>query len=164
MWVTDNVFGGAGARLVDIALDEGSIFTSDGWKHIESTFENGTVHFIGLASDGGVHSRLDQVRPRMIGENQGRYTYSYIGLYTCQRRASSVCKRSRISSVLHVHMYPVVMVELSVKFFSPVQFAQFRVDPAYHACKRTRPCISPASARAGHWRRQQCRSRYGIYV
>lgn len=59
---TDSVLGSTGARLVDIALSEGSIFTSDGWKHIESTFENGTVHFIGLASDGGVHSRLDQVQ------------------------------------------------------------------------------------------------------
>jgi 2,3-bisphosphoglycerate-independent phosphoglycerate mutase len=52
---------GAGARLVDIGLEDGSIFKSDGWKYIESTFEKGTVHFIGLASDGGVHSRLDQV-------------------------------------------------------------------------------------------------------
>jgi bisphosphoglycerate-independent phosphoglycerate mutase (AlkP superfamily) len=59
--VTAHAWCGTGARLVDIALDDGSMFTSDGWKHIEPTFSNGTVHFIGLASDGGVHSRLDQV-------------------------------------------------------------------------------------------------------
>jgi bisphosphoglycerate-independent phosphoglycerate mutase (AlkP superfamily) len=51
----------AGARLVDIALEEGSMFKSDGWKHIEPSFEKNTVHFIGLCSNGGVHSRLDQV-------------------------------------------------------------------------------------------------------
>lgn len=50
-----------GARLVDIALDDGSLFTSDGWKHIEPAFESGTLHLIGLASNGGVHSRLDQL-------------------------------------------------------------------------------------------------------
>ena len=50
-----------GARLVDIALDDGSAFTGDGWKYISSSFEKNTVHFIGLLSDGGVHSRYDQL-------------------------------------------------------------------------------------------------------
>jgi hypothetical protein len=61
---------GAGARLVDIRLEDGSIFKSDGWKYIESTFEKGTVHFIGLASDGGVHSRLNQVNDAPCHDSQ----------------------------------------------------------------------------------------------
>jgi 2,3-bisphosphoglycerate-independent phosphoglycerate mutase len=51
-----------GARLVDIALEDGSLFKSDGWKHIEPALEKSTLHLIGLCSDGGVHSRMSQVQ------------------------------------------------------------------------------------------------------
>ena len=50
-----------GARLVDIALDNGSAFELDGWKYISESFPDNTVHFIGLLSDGGVHSRCNQL-------------------------------------------------------------------------------------------------------
>lgn len=50
-----------GARLVDIALDNGDAFTGDGWKYIKDSFAKNTVHFIGLLSDGGVHSRYNQL-------------------------------------------------------------------------------------------------------
>jgi len=50
-----------GARLVDIALETGSMFTSDGWKYISDAFAEHTVHFVGLLSDGGVHSRCNQL-------------------------------------------------------------------------------------------------------
>lgn len=50
-----------GARLVDIALDNGNAFNGDGWKYISNSFEKNMVHFIGLLSDGGVHSRYDQL-------------------------------------------------------------------------------------------------------
>lgn len=50
-----------GARLVDIALDEGTMFTGEGWKYIKPCFAEGTLHLIGLLSDGGVHSRYDQL-------------------------------------------------------------------------------------------------------
>jgi 2,3-bisphosphoglycerate-independent phosphoglycerate mutase len=50
-----------GARLVDIALQTGSMFEMDGWKYITPAFAEHTVHFIGLLSDGGVHSRCDQL-------------------------------------------------------------------------------------------------------
>jgi len=50
-----------GARLVDIALDTGSMFTGDGWNFIKPCFAEGTLHLIGLLSDGGVHSRFDQI-------------------------------------------------------------------------------------------------------
>jgi len=50
-----------GARLVDIALDDGSAFKLDGWKYISEAFPNNTLHFIGLLSDGGVHSRYNQL-------------------------------------------------------------------------------------------------------
>lgn len=50
-----------GARLVDIALETGQMFEGDGWKLISQAFASNTVHFIGLLSDGGVHSRADQL-------------------------------------------------------------------------------------------------------
>lgn len=56
-----------GARLVDIALETGTMFEGDGWKLISKAFEKNTVHFIGLLSDGGVHSRCDQLYGCMKG-------------------------------------------------------------------------------------------------
>ena len=35
--------------------------TSDGWDLIKKSFESNTLHLIGLLSDGGVHSRYDQL-------------------------------------------------------------------------------------------------------
>lgn len=51
-----------GAKLVDLALASGKIYEDEGFKYISESFEKGTVHLIGLLSDGGVHSRLDQVQ------------------------------------------------------------------------------------------------------
>lgn len=50
-----------GAALVDKALASGSIFEGEGWKYISPAFEGHTLHFVGLLSDGGVHSRTDQL-------------------------------------------------------------------------------------------------------
>ena len=48
-----------GARLVNAALKTGRIFQSGVWENIEKRSENGgTVHFIGLLSDGNVHSHI----------------------------------------------------------------------------------------------------------
>lgn len=50
-----------GASLVDKALASGSMFEGDGWKYISGAFATHTLHFIGLLSNGGVHSRTDQL-------------------------------------------------------------------------------------------------------
>ena len=50
-----------GASLVDQALANQEIWGYDGWKHIEPAAKEQTLHLIGLLSDGGVHSRLDQL-------------------------------------------------------------------------------------------------------
>jgi len=42
-----------GATLVDEAIRSGRLFQCEAWKHVIS---HGTVHFIGLLSDGNVHS------------------------------------------------------------------------------------------------------------
>ena len=60
-----------GARLVDKAVQSGDIFEHDGWKRLQSAFEKDTIHFIGLLSDGGVHSRYDQLLLILQGGREG---------------------------------------------------------------------------------------------
>ncbi|MBA0764556.1 hypothetical protein Gotri_013897 [Gossypium trilobum] len=56
-----------GAKLVDLALASGKIYDGEGFKYISESFEKGTLHLIGLLSDGGVHSRLDQLQLLLKG-------------------------------------------------------------------------------------------------
>ncbi len=51
-----------GAKLVNKSIASGEIFKSKIWKNvIEHGKNNGTIHFIGLLSDGNVHSHIDQL-------------------------------------------------------------------------------------------------------
>lgn len=50
-----------GAKLVDKAVQSGDIFEGEGWRYMSENLPDGTLHFIGLLSDGGVHSRYDQL-------------------------------------------------------------------------------------------------------
>lgn len=59
-----------GAKLVDLALASGSIFQGDGFKYLKQSFDKGTLHLIGLLSDGGVHSRLDQLQLLLKGASE----------------------------------------------------------------------------------------------
>lgn len=45
-----------GAKLVNKALEEGAIFETDVWNEAVQHGRSGTLHLIGLHSDGGVHS------------------------------------------------------------------------------------------------------------
>lgn len=56
-----------GAKLVDLALASGKIYEGEGFKYVKESFETGTLHLIGLLSDGGVHSRLDQLQLLLKG-------------------------------------------------------------------------------------------------
>jgi 2,3-bisphosphoglycerate-independent phosphoglycerate mutase len=51
-----------GARLVNKALESGRIFETGIWAEMMEREKNGgTLHFIGLLSDGNVHSHIDQL-------------------------------------------------------------------------------------------------------
>lgn len=62
--VGHNALGGGqiydqGAKLVNSAFESGRIFESRGWQEIESRGQRGnTIHFLGLLSDGNVHSHI----------------------------------------------------------------------------------------------------------
>ncbi|KAL8511348.1 hypothetical protein ACS0TY_017951 [Phlomoides rotata] len=59
-----------GAQLVDQALETGKIYDGEGFNYIKESFETGTLHLIGLLSDGGVHSRLDQLQLLLKGASE----------------------------------------------------------------------------------------------
>jgi len=50
-----------GAKLVNDAIASGGIFESDTWRKILAAGERGVVHFIGLLSDGNVHSHINHL-------------------------------------------------------------------------------------------------------
>jgi 2,3-bisphosphoglycerate-independent phosphoglycerate mutase len=57
-----------GAKLVSGAIESGRIFASDTWKElVENCVKNGTtLHFLGLFSDGNVHSHIDHLKALII--------------------------------------------------------------------------------------------------
>ncbi|KAL8232755.1 hypothetical protein R6Q57_002533 [Mikania cordata] len=59
-----------GAKLVDLALESGKIYEDEGFNYIKESFASNTLHLIGLMSDGGVHSRLDQLQLLLKGASQ----------------------------------------------------------------------------------------------
>jgi 2,3-bisphosphoglycerate-independent phosphoglycerate mutase len=51
-----------GAKLVNEALKSRAVYAGDSWKEIKNRLDNGGVlHFIGLLSDGNVHSHVDHL-------------------------------------------------------------------------------------------------------
>ena len=52
-----------GAKLVNQSIEDGSIFMSDTWKELKDNclLNNSTMHFIGLLSDGNVHSNISHL-------------------------------------------------------------------------------------------------------
>ncbi|MBQ8546285.1 MAG: 2,3-bisphosphoglycerate-independent phosphoglycerate mutase [Clostridia bacterium] len=53
-----------GAKLVSESIANGKMFASNTWQNIVANVEknNGTLHFIGLFSDGNVHSHIDHLK------------------------------------------------------------------------------------------------------
>ena len=53
-----------GARLVNAAIETGALWQGDTWKKLTRNVQNNrsTLHFIGLFSDGNVHSHLDHLK------------------------------------------------------------------------------------------------------
>ncbi|MCH5182626.1 MAG: 2,3-bisphosphoglycerate-independent phosphoglycerate mutase [Oscillospiraceae bacterium] len=53
-----------GAKLVNSAIESGRIYQSDAWKALTARVKEtkGTLHFLGLFSDGNVHSHVEHLR------------------------------------------------------------------------------------------------------
>ncbi len=57
-----------GAKLVSNSIESGKIFDSDSWKAAVEQVGSmgGTLHFLGLFSDGNVHSHLDHLKAMIV--------------------------------------------------------------------------------------------------
>ncbi len=61
-----------GARLVNESIETGNMYKSDVWKKINSqvTSKNSALHFIGLFSDGNVHSHIRHLKSMITQANK----------------------------------------------------------------------------------------------
>ncbi|MFV0255056.1 MAG: 2,3-bisphosphoglycerate-independent phosphoglycerate mutase [Erysipelotrichaceae bacterium] len=50
-----------GAKLVNESIASGDIYLSPTWKELVSNAQNHTMHFIGLLSDGNIHSNINHL-------------------------------------------------------------------------------------------------------
>ncbi len=50
-----------GAKLVNRAIESGAIFDTDVWKRVVDRAGDGTLHLLGLHSDGNVHSHIEHL-------------------------------------------------------------------------------------------------------
>jgi len=50
-----------GAKLVNESIADRSIFSTDTWSQLIETGKNGTLHFLGLHSDGNIHAHTDHL-------------------------------------------------------------------------------------------------------
>ena len=57
-----------GAKLVSNSIESGKMFVSDTWQTIIGNVKasNGTLHFLGLFSDGNVHSHIDHLKAMIV--------------------------------------------------------------------------------------------------
>ena len=57
-----------GAKLVSQSIESGKMFASDTWKAIVSNVKSNesTLHFLGLFSDGNVHSHIDHLKAMIV--------------------------------------------------------------------------------------------------
>ena len=56
-----------GAKLVTQSIESGKIYNSDAWKAVVNNVkDSGTLHFLGLFSDGNVHSHIDHLKALII--------------------------------------------------------------------------------------------------
>ncbi len=57
-----------GAKLVSQSIESGKMFASDTWQTVISNVKNNhsTLHFLGLFSDGNVHSHIDHLKAMIL--------------------------------------------------------------------------------------------------
>ncbi|MBQ8907324.1 MAG: 2,3-bisphosphoglycerate-independent phosphoglycerate mutase [Clostridia bacterium] len=57
-----------GAKLVSQSIESGKMFASNAWQEIVAQVKQsgGTLHFLGLFSDGNVHSHIDHLKAMLV--------------------------------------------------------------------------------------------------
>lgn len=61
-----------GAKLVGESISSGKMFEGETWKHLAKNVsdKNSTLHFIGLVSDGNVHSHIEHLKSMITQANK----------------------------------------------------------------------------------------------
>jgi 2,3-bisphosphoglycerate-independent phosphoglycerate mutase len=69
-----------GAKLVNRALEDGSLFRGEVWRRIAERCagQGGALHLIGLLSDGNVHSHQDQLHALVEGADREGFPVVYL--------------------------------------------------------------------------------------
>ncbi len=55
-----------GAKLVSNSIESGKMFASETWGQVVRSAKGGTLHFLGLFSDGNVHSHIDHLKAMIV--------------------------------------------------------------------------------------------------
>ena len=79
-----------GATLVNEALASGRVFEGVAWQQVCARgLAGGAVHFLGLLSDGNVHSHIDHLYALLERLSQGRRRARELGCTCCSTAATS---------------------------------------------------------------------------
>lgn len=103
---------------MDIALEDGSAFKLDGWKYISEAFPSNTLHFIGLLSDGGVHSRYDQLIGFVKGaakDGAKRIRVHILTVSACTSGCASPCRHLICPTLLVVTFLSAALIPERVR-------------------------------------------------
>lgn len=74
-----------GAKLVEEAIESGEIFNSSAWQELKNNCvtHGSAMHFLGLLSDGNVHSNINHLIALIKGaKRDGIKKYSYTSCLT----------------------------------------------------------------------------------
>jgi len=66
-----------GAKLVGESIENGALFASDTWKSLVANAQDKAMHFIGLLSDGNVHSNISHLIALLKAAKQGGVKKAY---------------------------------------------------------------------------------------
>ena len=84
-----------GAKLVTQSIESGKIFASETWKTLVARVLDGahTLHFIGLFSDGNVHSHIDHLKAMILQAKKDGSSLckSPVGHPSCNMPTIAIC-------------------------------------------------------------------------
>ncbi|GFS40241.1 phosphoglycerate mutase, 2,3-bisphosphoglycerate-independent [Actinidia rufa] len=83
-----------GAKLVDLALASGKIYDGEGFNYIKESFETGTLHLIGLLSDGASERGAKRIRVHILTDGRDVLDGSSVGFVeTLENDLSKLCEK-----------------------------------------------------------------------
>ena len=131
-----------GAKLVQNAVDDGSMFKSQAWHECtQRVRESGEpLHFIGLLSDGNVHSHIGHLEAMLRRADTDGVAAARVHVLLDGRDVHET------SSLLYVERLESLLAQLRDKSTRPAEFRGWKVPEVL---------LSGDHGRIDEWRRQQ---------